>query len=131
MNPGTYTGTITLSATGSGGALVQGSPQTITVTLTITGFSINGTVMACTGNPCTSSSPLPGATLTLTANGSGTQVGTAIADGSGNYVFNDNISPGSYTINASGSNGSTFYTGSITLNVTGNLTGVIVDVYPV
>lgn len=131
MNLGTYTGSITITATGSGGASVQDSPQTVTVTLTITGFSISGTVMACTGNPCTSSSPLPGATLTLTANGSGTQFGLTTSDGSGNYAFNDNIPAGSYTIVASGSNGSTTYTGTITLNVTGDLTGITVDVYPV
>lgn len=131
MNLGTYTGSITLTATGSGGASVQDSPQTVTVTLTITGFSISGTVMACSSNPCSNPSPLPGATLTLTANSSGTQLGLTTSDGSGNYAFNDNIPSGSYTIVASGQIGSTTYTGTITLNVTGNLTGVIVDVYPV
>ncbi|MHB8597754.1 MAG: BACON domain-containing protein [Ktedonobacteraceae bacterium] len=131
MNLGTYTGSITLTATDSNGAPVQGSPQTITVTLTITGFSISGTVMACTSNPCTSSNPLPGATLILTANSSGTRLGIAVADGSGNYAFNDNIPSGSYTITASGTVGSTIYNGNISINVMGNLTNVIVDVYPV
>lgn len=131
MNLGTYTGSITLTATDSNGAPVQGSPQTITVTLTITGFSISGTVMACTSNPCISSNPLPGATLILTANSSGTQLGIAVADGSGNYVFNDNIPSGSYTIAASGNVGPTIYNGNISINVMGNLTNVIVDVYPV
>ncbi len=130
MNLGTYTGSITLTATDSNGLPVQGSPQTITVTLTITGFSISGTVMACSSNPCTSSNPLPGATLTLTANNSGAKMGTAVSDGSGNYIFNDNIPSGSYTIAASGSNGSTQYTGTISVNVMGNLTNVTVYVYP-
>ena len=131
MNPGTYTGFITLSATGSGGVQVQGSPQTITVQLTITGFSITGTVMACSSNPCSGSIPLANATLTLTANGSGTQVGQTTSDGSGNYNFNYDIPSGSYTITATGSNGSTNYTGMITVNVTGNVSNMIVDVYPV
>ena len=120
LNPGTYTGTITITA--------AGSPKTVTVTLTITGFSISGTVMACAGNPCINPTPLAGATLTLTANG--TRFGITVSDGSGNYTFN-NIPSGSYTITASGSNGSTNFTGSIAVNVTGNLTGVTVDVYPV
>jgi hypothetical protein len=36
MTPGTYTGQITVSATDSNGVVVQGTPQTIPVTLTIT-----------------------------------------------------------------------------------------------
>lgn len=130
MNPGTYTGFITLSATASGGVQVQGSPQTITVQLTITGFSISGTVMACSSNPCSGPVPLSGATVTLTNNGSNSQVGQTTSDSNGNYSFNDNIPSGSYTIAASGSNGSSNYTGTVTVNVTGNLSNVIVDVYP-
>jgi len=84
--------------------------------------------MACADNPCINPTPLAGATLTLTANG--TRFGITVSDGSGNYTFN-NIPSGSYTITASGSNGSTNFTGSIAVNVTGNLTGVTVDVYPV
>src|SRR5205823_8207195 len=38
---GTVTGTITLSASGSGGALVQGSPRTINVALTVTGYTLS------------------------------------------------------------------------------------------
>jgi hypothetical protein len=36
LTPGTYNGTITISATGSAGTAVQGSPQAVPVTLTVT-----------------------------------------------------------------------------------------------
>ncbi len=36
LTPGTYTGSITISATGNDGSVVQGSPQSIAVTLTVT-----------------------------------------------------------------------------------------------
>lgn len=130
MNPGTYTGNIIVAASGSGGALVQGSPQTITVTLTITGYNVSGTVIACADSQCSSSAPLPGATVTLT-NGSGTVVATAISDSSGNYTLT-NVATGSYTLAASGSNGTTTFNGSLSsVMVSGNMTGININVYPV
>src|SRR5260221_662196 len=63
--PGTYTGHITIAATDSTGAAVVGSPQTIAVTLTVTGFTVSGSVVVCSGPTCTTSQPLPGATVTL------------------------------------------------------------------
>lgn len=129
LAPGTYTGTITISAAGSGGAPVQGSPQSITVTLIISGFTTSGTVMACSSNPCASSVPLPGATLTLTNNSTNQSV-TITADSSGNYTFS-NIGLGSYTLTATGSIGAQNYSGSASFSVSGNLTSFTVNAYPV
>ena len=120
MQPGTYSSTVTLSATGSGGTAVQGSPQTVSMSLTVTGFTVNGTVNACADSTCSSPSPLNGANVTLT-DSSGTQH-TTTADASGNYSFG-NIMLGSATITVSGNNGSsTNYAGSSSINVSGNQT---------
>ncbi len=63
--PGTYTGHITIAATDSTGTPVVGSPRTIAVTLTVTGFTVSGSVVVCSPAPtCTTSQPLPGATVT-------------------------------------------------------------------
>lgn len=129
LAPGTYSGTITVTATS--GVPVQGSPQPVTVTLTVTGFTVSGTVLACAGPApsCPNPVPLPGATLTL-VNGSGTTIATATADASGNYAFSG-LALGGYTVKVSGtdSNG-THYAGSIPLTVSGNATGVNVQVFP-
>jgi Viral BACON domain len=120
MQPGSYSGTVTLSATGSGGTPVQGGSQTVAVALTVTGFTINGTVNACADSTCSSPSPLAGANVTLT-DSAGTQH-TTTADGSGNYSFS-NIMLGSTTIAASGNNDtSTNYSASSSINVSGNQT---------
>src|SRR5947209_16056641 len=66
--PNTFTGTITLTASGSGGAVVQGSPAVVNVSLTVTGFTLNGRAMACSDILCTTTKPLPGATLSLVNN---------------------------------------------------------------
>jgi len=65
LSPGSYTGTITVSATGNGGAIVQNSPQMVSVTLTVTDYTFNGSVIACSDSNCTSSKALPGASLSL------------------------------------------------------------------
>ena len=120
MQPGTYSGTVTLSATGSGGTPVQGGSQTVAVALTVTGFTISGTVNACADSTCSSPSPLAGANVTLT-DGAGTQH-TTTADSSGNYSFS-NIMLGSTTIVASGNNDtSTNYSASSSINVSGDQT---------
>jgi hypothetical protein len=127
VTPGTYTGTITITATDSNGSTV-GSAQTVTVTLTVTGFSISGTVLACPVQNCTTPQALAGATVTV-MNGSAT-VATTTADASGNYSFS-NISLGTYTITATGSDASnTHYTGYIPLTLTGNASGQTISVLP-
>ena len=128
LAPGTYTGTITVSATGSGGAPVQGSPQSINVSFTVSGFSISGAVVACGDSQCSTSQPLPGAALIL-INTSTNQSFNVIADGSGNYSFT-NVALGSYTLTITGSIGSQSYSGNVSFSVTGNLSGFNVNAYP-
>ena len=120
MAPGNYNGKITISAADSTGTAISGSPQTIGVTLTVTGFTVSGSVLACAAPaPCL---PLPGARVRL-MNGS-KAVGAVTADASGNYSFS-NIGPGSYTILVSGSDASHIhYVGSANVTVSGGNTTV-------
>lgn len=127
LAPGAYTGTITVSASGSGGAPVQGSPQSINVTFTVSGFTISGGVIACGDSQCSTSQPLPGAALTL-VNTSTNQTFNATADGSGNYSFS-NVPLGSYTLTVTGSLGSQSYSGNVSFSVTGNMSGFNVNTY--
>jgi len=122
--PGPYTGHITIAATDSTGAAVVGSPQTIAVTLTVAGFTVSGSVVVCSGPTptCTTSQPLPGATVTLTSGS--TTVATATADAAGNYSF-ANVALGIYTLSASGGT----HTGSAAVTVQGNMTGVIIQTF--
>ncbi|HYX51596.1 MAG TPA: carboxypeptidase regulatory-like domain-containing protein, partial [Ktedonobacteraceae bacterium] len=127
VTPGTYTGTITITATDSTGSVV-GSAQSVAVTLTVTGFTISGTVLACTDQTCASSQALAGATVTI-MKGS-TTVATTTADASGNYSFS-NMALGSYTITAAGYDGSnTHYTGNLSLTLTGNALNTIIQAPP-
>ncbi len=125
LAPGTYNGTVSLSAGGNGA--VQNSPQTVPVTLTVTGFTVSGTANACADSGCSTSVPLAGATVTLTGNGPSL---TTTTDTSGNYSFG-NVTQGNCTISVSGNNGtSTNYTGSASINVTGNQSGVTISAVP-
>ena len=126
--PGTYTGHITIAATDSTGAPVAGSPQTIAVTLTVAGFTVSGSVVVCSGPApsCTTSQPLPGATVTLMSGS--TTVATATADAAGNYSF-ANVALGSYTLSASGTDSSGTHTGSAPVTVLGNTTGDIIQTF--
>jgi hypothetical protein len=127
--PGTYNGTITIAASGNGGGLVENSPLAVNVTFTITTLSLSGTVMACSDPNCTTSNPLPGAAVTL-ENMQTLQSWSATADGSGNYTFS-NIGVGTYTLSATGSNGSQNYSGSMSVTVSGTMTNVVLDTYVV
>jgi hypothetical protein len=123
MAPGTYSGTITITATDSTGA---SSGQTISVSLTVTA-TISGSVIACADQTCTTSQPLPGATVTL-MNGS-TTIATVTADASGAFSFTGVVA-GSYSISASGTDASnTHYIGSATLTVSGN-TSLTIQAFP-
>ncbi len=129
VSPGNYTGTITLSANGAGGTIVQGSPQTISVSLVVTGFTLSGQVNACADITCAAPQPLPGATVNL-VNSSGTVVSSITADTAGNYAFSG-VAPGTYTLSVNGtdSNG-THYAGSIPLTVTGNQQNITINSIP-
>src|SRR5713226_1903878 len=126
--PGPYTGHITIAATDSTGAAVVGSPQTIAVTLTVAGFTVSGSVVVCSGPvpSCTTSQPLPGATVTLTSGS--TTVATVTADAAGNYSF-ANVALGSYTLSASGTDSGGTHTGSAAVTVRGDTTGVIIQTF--
>ncbi len=124
LTPGMYTGQITVTATDSTGAT---SGQTITVSLTVTGFTISGSVVACADLTCATPQPLPGATVTLTG---GSTLLTTNADASGNYSF-PNIALGIYTISVTGTDASnTHYVGSATLTVSGNTPNFTIQVFP-
>ena len=128
LAPGNYSGKITVSASGNGGAVVQNSPQTINVSFVVTGYTLSGAVIACADINCTTSKPLPGASLTLVNNSTNQSV-TINADSMGNYSF-ANLSMGAYTLTATGSDGTLNYSGTATLNITGNMTNYPIDVYP-
>lgn len=126
QTPGVYKGTITLTATGSGGAVVQGSPVTLPVTLTVSGFSVSGSVNACADSSCTAPGVLSGATVSL-VDSSGKTVATATTDASGSFLFK-NVPLGSYTISASGSDSSNIqYTGTASVTVSGNVSTVVIN----
>jgi len=129
LTPGTYTAVITLTATGSGGAVVQGSPQNIAVNLTVSGYTLGGTVIACSDTICTSSKPLPGATLNL-VNTVTNQAISIQADSSGNYSFT-NLALGSYTVTVTGNDGTNNYGGSVSVTIIGTQIGFSMKVYPV
>lgn len=128
LGPGVYAGTITVTASGSGGAVVQNSPQTLSVTLTVTGYTLRGTVLACVDSVCTSSSPLPGASLKL-VNTTTNQTVTVTADSSGKFSFT-NLALGAYALTATGSDATNNYTGSATLTLTGNQLGFSIKAIP-
>ncbi len=127
LAPGSYTGTITMSATDSSNAVV-GNAQPVTVTLTVTGFSVSGSVLACPVANCTTPLALAGATVTITSGS--TTIATTTADASGNYTFS-NIPSGSFTITAAGFDGTnTHYTGSLPLTLSGNASNITINVLP-
>jgi hypothetical protein len=126
--PGTYSGTITITATNSTGASVGG--QTVSVSLTVTGFTVSGTVLSCPGSTpptCTNLQALPGATLTLTG---GSTTFNTTADGSGTYSITG-VPLGSYTLTASGTDANgVHYVGTITVSMAGNTPNITVQVFP-
>ncbi len=126
LTPGTYTTQVALSYTDGNGTQLAGSPQTIPVTLVVAGFTISGTVNACPDTSCTTPTPLANATVTM-KDGSGANL-TATADANGNYTFT-NVALGAGTISASGSDATKSYTGTASLTVAGDQTGVSVNAF--
>ncbi|HEY6407086.1 MAG TPA: hypothetical protein VIY29_06445, partial [Ktedonobacteraceae bacterium] len=128
LAPGTYTGMITVSATGNGGAIVQNSPQTVKVMLTVTGHTFSGTIIACSDTVCTTSKSLPNSSLSL-LNNSTNQTINITADGSGNFTFS-NLAFVSYTLTVTGTDGTINYLGTVSFSLTVDKLGFPVDVYP-
>lgn len=124
LPPGTYKGTVTITASGNGGANVEGSPISIPVTLTITGYKVSGTVSACADSQCTTPTALPNVAVTISANGSA--IATTTTDSSGNFSFS-NIPIGSYTIAISGTDAQGIIrSGSTQITVNGDTANVVV-----
>jgi hypothetical protein len=128
LSPGIYSSTITVSASGNGGAIVQNSPQTVNITLTVTGHTFSGTVIACSDSSCTSSKPLPGSSLNL-LNNSTNQTIIVTADGSGNFSF-ASLALDPYTLTVTGTDGTINYLGTASFNLTGDKLSFPANVYP-
>ena len=107
---------------------MQGSPRTINVALTVTGYTLSGTAIACSDINCTTSKALPGASLNL-VNNTTNQTINMVADGSGNYAFT-NLALGPYTLTIAGSDGTYNYAGTVTLNLGGAQAHFSVNAYP-
>jgi hypothetical protein len=122
LAPNPYNGKITVTVNDGS---VTPLTQVIPVSVTVTGFTVSGTVNACATTACPASVPLPGASVSLSGPGGVTM--TTTADANGNYSFS-NVPLGSSTITASGTAASVHYTGSTTVNVTGNMPGTNVTV---
>jgi len=119
LSVGSHKASVTVAA--NNGATIANSTQTIPITVTVTGFTVSGTVNICGESTCTTPPPVPllAATVVLTST-AGTQVATATADANGNYTFS-NIALGTYTVSASGTSNALHYTGNISVTVTGNM----------
>lgn len=128
LSPGIYSSTITVSASGNGGAIVQNSPQTVNITLTVTGHTFSGTVIACSDSSCASSKPLPGSSLNL-LNNSTNQTIIVTADGSGNFSF-ASLALDPYTLTVTGTDGTINYLGTASFNLTGDKLSFPANVYP-
>ncbi len=124
LTPSTYNGKVTVTV--NDGATTP-LTQVIPVSVAVTGFTVSGTVNACAITACPAPVALPGALVSISIPGGLTM--TTTADANGNYSFS-NVPLGTSTITASGSNAtSTHFTGSTTVNVTGNTPGTNVSVY--
>jgi Viral BACON domain/Carboxypeptidase regulatory-like domain/Bacterial Ig domain len=135
MTPGTYKGMITITASGSGQANVLGSPAVIPVTLTVSSqptVSVSGIVNACVDAACSSSAPLPGATVTL-KDSNGNSIGQVTTDSAGSYTISGvPPSASSYTITASGTdvNSNKYASSPMTLTVSSAVTGFTINATP-
>ncbi|WP_376796704.1 carboxypeptidase regulatory-like domain-containing protein [Thermogemmatispora sp.] len=125
LTPGVYNAQITITASSSAG--IQNNVQVVPVRLTITGYTISGSVQACADSSCSSAVPLAGATVTLYAGT--TQIASTTCNSAGSYSF-DNVPLGSYTLTATGSDSQgRQYSGSAAVSVSGNQT-VIINALP-
>jgi len=127
--PGTYNGTINVTASGAGSSFVQGSPLQISVAVTVTGFGVNGTIYACATSGCAAPVPLPGATARLLS-ASGATMASAVTGANGTYSFS-NMPLGTYTVSVAGTDASgVHYVGTAPVTVTGNMAGINLTVLP-
>ncbi|GCE14340.1 hypothetical protein KTT_41990 [Tengunoibacter tsumagoiensis] len=119
LTPGSYTGTLTVMLAGSGGASVVGSPTTITVTFTVTGTLVSGTVLACPVSVCDTRT-LAGAKVTL-LDTLGNTVASATTDASGKFslpIYLPSVT--GYTLKATGTDSNNVtYSGSVLVTTDG------------
>lgn len=126
--PGNYTGSITITASGSGGGVVQGSPVVVPITVTVTGFKVSGIAYDCSDTTCATPIIFAGAKLNL-VNSSGTTVLTVTADTTGKYTFT-NVPLGTYTITASGTDGGGVkYAGTTSVTITGDKSSLNINLF--
>ncbi len=132
LTPGTYKGTITVTASGSGQANVLNSPLSIPVTLTVSSqptLSVSGIVNACVDKTCSSSSPLAAATVQL-QDSSGNTVGMATTTSTGNYTISG-VPTGSYKVLVGGTDANNnHYSVSVQLTVSATVTGFSINALP-
>lgn len=129
LTAGTYKGTVTLSASGSGSAMITNSPLTISVTFTVTSLTVKGTVYACANQACATPKALAGAKISVT-NSSGAVVGSFTANSLGAYKLSG-LGIGSYTLTVTGSDASgTNYSNTVSVTVSNSLTGFNINTYP-
>jgi hypothetical protein len=128
LAPGSYTGQVTVSASNNG-VVLKGSPQTVTVNLTVSGYTLSGSALACGGpSPdCSTSQGLGAATVTLVDSSNNT-VATVTTDSSGNFVLN-NIPLGSYTLSVTGTLNGATYSGSQSITVSGAQSNLTVNAF--
>jgi len=128
LAPGSYSGMITVSASGNGGAVVQNSPRTVNVTLTVTGYTFSGSVIACSDTSCTTTKALAGSSVSLLNNATNQAI-VVTANGSGNFSFTS-LALDPYTLTVTGTDGTTNYLGNVSFKMTGDKLSFPVNVYP-
>ena len=128
LNIGTYSGIVSFSAVGSGGANVVGNPQ-ISVTLNVTGSIVNVAAASCQNTSCVAPSSLSGASVSL-SDSNGTIVASGTTDTNGNVSLS-NVPIGSYTLLVNGADVSgALYIGSSTVVVVGGAMNVSINAVP-
>jgi hypothetical protein len=127
LAPGSYTGSVTIAASNNG-IVLQGSPQTVTVTFLISAFTLSGSAVICGGPApdCSTSSALAGASVSLMSGT--TTIATVTADSAGNFNFSG-VPLGTYTITAQGAVDITSYTGTTTVTVSDNVNNIVVQTF--
>jgi uncharacterized protein YfaS (alpha-2-macroglobulin family) len=101
--------------------------QTVSVTLTVTGWTISGTVTACADQTCATPQPFAGATV-MAVNGS-TTIATTTTDASGTYSFS-NMARGTFVLKVAGTLGGMHYVGTLPLALTGNALNANIQAFP-
>ncbi|HXB72074.1 MAG TPA: IPT/TIG domain-containing protein [Candidatus Acidoferrales bacterium] len=121
LTPGLYSGTVTVTAFGSGGSPISGSPASVQVTLAVTAGTISAAPTALTFTQATGGSSAP-QTINVTASGATAPIAftvTAAAAGGGTWLTATPASgntPGAVQVSANAGNLAVGqYTGTVTI----------------